>query len=94
MRSVDLIGLATTCRGGLTKTGYTAKVLALTTKSRSELYEIVEKILSTAGADAENAAITAEHLVRANLSGVDTHGVWHVGGLCRRDQKGGDCTIR
>ena len=50
------------------------------TKRRGELYEIVERILVTAGADAENAATVAEHLVRANLSGVDTHGVYHVAG--------------
>jgi len=50
------------------------------TKTSSELHQIVERILIAAGADKENAAIVAEHLVRANLSGVDTHGVWHVGG--------------
>lgn len=50
------------------------------TKTQSELYDIVEKILTAAGADSDNAAITARHLVLANLSGVDTHGVWHVSG--------------
>ncbi len=57
------------------------------TKSHSELYDIIEKILTAAGADSENAAITAEHLVRANLSGVDTHGVWHIGGYVEAIQK-------
>ena len=50
----------------------------MVTKSRDELYDLVARILSAAGADADNAAITAEHLVRANLSGVDTHGVFRV----------------
>ncbi len=31
-----------------------------------------------AGADARNAQIVANHLVLANSSGVDSHGVWHV----------------
>lgn len=34
----------------------------------------------TAGADERNAGGVAEHLVLANLSGVDTHGVWHIPG--------------
>ena len=58
------------------------------TKSRDELYDLVERILSAAGADADNAAITAEHLVRANLSGVDTHGVFHVSGYVEAIKKG------
>lgn len=58
------------------------------TKSRDALYSLVERILSAAGADSENAAITTEHLVRANLSGVDSHGVFHVSGYVDAIQKG------
>lgn len=49
-------------------------------KNANELREIVSKILSAAGASAQNADLVAEHLVLSNLSGVDTHGVWHVKG--------------
>ena len=47
-------------------------------KPANELLELVTKILLAAGADERNASVVAEHLVRANLSGVDTHGVWHL----------------
>ncbi len=47
-------------------------------KTADELYELVRKIFLKAGADERNANGVAEHLVSANLSGVDTHGVWHV----------------
>ena len=43
-----------------------------------ELRKLVTKILRSAGADEPNAAAVAQHLVLANLSGVDTHGVCHV----------------
>ena len=49
-------------------------------KPADELHELVTKILSTAGADKRNAHAVAEHLVLANLSGVDTHGVWQLPG--------------
>jgi len=49
-------------------------------KPADELRELVIKLLSKAGADERNANAVAEHLVRSNLSGVDTHGVWHVAG--------------
>jgi LDH2 family malate/lactate/ureidoglycolate dehydrogenase len=52
----------------------------VTTKTAEELESLVTEILSAGGADGQNAAEVAEHLVLANLSGVDTHGVWHVGG--------------
>lgn len=45
-----------------------------------ELNTIAREVLVAAGASVSNAAIVAEHLVRANLSGVDTHGVWHLPG--------------
>ena len=47
-------------------------------KQAAELRRLVEEILVAAGADARNAAIVANHLVLANLSGVDLHGIWHV----------------
>ena len=46
------------------------------TKSADELHSQVKKILIAAGADESNAEDVAEHLVLANLSGVDTHGIW------------------
>ena len=49
-------------------------------KPEEELYALVRSVLLAAGADQENAVAVAAHLVRANLSGVDSHGVWH---LCR-----------
>ena len=49
-------------------------------KTADELYELVRKVLLAAGADERSADGVAEHLVSANLSGVDTHGVWHLPG--------------
>ena len=49
-------------------------------KTEEELYALVRRVLLAAGADRDNADAVAAHLVRANLSGVDSHGVWH---LCR-----------
>ena len=49
-------------------------------KNAEELGGLVQRIFIAAGASEENASIVAAHLVRANLSGVDTHGVWHVKG--------------
>ena len=45
-----------------------------------ELYEISKRILMAAGADERNADGISEHLISANLCGVDTHGVWHLPG--------------
>ncbi len=45
-----------------------------------DLETIAREVLLAAGGSAANAAVVAEHLVRANLSGVDTHGVWHLPG--------------
>ena len=42
------------------------------------LKSLVSKILTAAGASTENAQLVSEHLVLSNLSGVDSHGVWHV----------------
>ena len=52
----------------------------MVTKTASELHDLVKRILVAAGANKANAEIVAEHLVLANLSGVDSHGVWHVMG--------------
>src|SRR3990172_2760579 len=46
--------------------------------SADELYDRTVGILRAAGASDENAGIVARHLVDANLSGVDTHGVFHL----------------
>jgi LDH2 family malate/lactate/ureidoglycolate dehydrogenase len=47
-------------------------------KSADELHQFTRDILMSAGADERNADTVAEHLVLSHLSGVDTHGVWHV----------------
>jgi LDH2 family malate/lactate/ureidoglycolate dehydrogenase len=49
-------------------------------KPADELRELVTKILRSAGANEPNAVVVAQHLVLANLCGVDTHGVCHVVG--------------
>ena len=46
----------------------------------AELDTISREVLVAAGASTDHAAIVADHLVRANLSGVDTHGIWHLPG--------------
>ena len=47
-------------------------------KKADELRRVIRKILMAAGADERNAHRVAEALVSANLSGVDTHGLWHL----------------
>ena len=47
-------------------------------KTADELHQLVKNALLAAGADEQNAEDVAEHLVLANLSGVDTHGIWHL----------------
>lgn len=49
-------------------------------KKADELHNLVRDVLLAAGASEPNANDVAEHLVSANLSGVDTHGVWHLPG--------------
>ena len=49
-------------------------------KSAEELHELAKRILMAAGANEQNAEVVAEHLVLANLAGVDTHGLWHLAG--------------
>ncbi len=48
------------------------------TKKADDLHTLVSQIFTKAGSDERNAEDLADHLVRANLSGVDTHGIWHV----------------
>jgi LDH2 family malate/lactate/ureidoglycolate dehydrogenase len=47
-------------------------------KTAAELMDWVSRILQAAGAGEGNARTVAEHLVAANLSGVDSHGIQHV----------------
>ena len=58
------------------------------TKTEGELYALVRHVLLAAGADEHNADRVAAHLVRANLSGVDSHGVWHLRGYVEEIQAG------
>ncbi len=53
-----------------------------------QLTDTASAVLIAAGASPANAAIVAEHLVSANLSGVDTHGVRHLPGYVRDLQAG------
>lgn len=48
-----------------------------------ELCDLVTRMLRSAGADERNALAVAEHLVLANLCGVDTHGVWQLAGYVK-----------
>ena len=50
----------------------------MATKTPSDLHRFVTWMLLAAGADRRNAGIVAGHMVSAHLSGVDTHGVWHL----------------
>ena len=52
----------------------------MVTRTADELQALVKEVLLAAGADERNAEAVAEHLVSANLCGVDTHGVWHLSG--------------
>jgi len=47
-------------------------------KKADVLRDLVTNVFVAAGADDRNANVVAEHLVLANLSGVDTHGVIQV----------------
>jgi hydroxycarboxylate dehydrogenase B len=53
-----------------------------------ELAGLVSAILVAAGASRSNADCVANHLVSANLCGVDTHGVWHLPGYVSAVQSG------
>jgi LDH2 family malate/lactate/ureidoglycolate dehydrogenase len=58
------------------------------TRSAEQLHVIVKKVLLAAGADEWNAEGVAEHLVASNLSGVDSHGTWHLLGYVKGVQSG------
>ena len=55
-----------------------AKESTMITRTAEQLHTVVRRILLAAGASEANADCVAEHLVRANLSGVDTHGIWPI----------------
>lgn len=44
-------------------------------KQADELHQLARRILQAAGSDQRNAGRVADHMISANLSGVDTHGV-------------------
>jgi hydroxycarboxylate dehydrogenase B len=48
---------------------------AISTISATDLEEVIRKIFNAAGSDESEAAIVANHLVEANLTGHDSHGV-------------------
>ena len=60
----------------------------MTIKTADELHGLVRRVLLAAGADHHNAESVAAHLVLANLSGVDSHGVWHLRGYVEAIQEG------
>ena len=47
-------------------------------KSESELRRLVEEVAAAVGTDADDAATLANHLVGAELCGVQTHGIFHL----------------
>ena len=57
-------------------------------KSADELEQLVKEMLVAVEADEANAAVVAKHLVSANLSGVDTHGIWQLPGYIAAIQAG------
>ena len=57
-------------------------------KPEEELRALTVKVLVSAGASARNAEQVAEHLVTANLSGVDTHGLWQLPGYVDQLRRG------
>lgn len=52
-------------------------------RTPEQLHDLTAAVLAAAGASKNNSAIVAEHLVSANLAGVDTHGVRHIPGYVR-----------
>ena len=50
----------------------------MVTKKADELSRLTNEILRATGASKQHADIVAEHLILANLRGVDSHGVWHI----------------
>ena len=58
--------------------------------SADKLKDHVRRILEFHGVPPEDAKITADHLITANLRGVDTHGVIRLKGYVQRIQAGGN----
>ena len=58
-------------------------VLVFGLANRKSVAWHIGQVLAAAGASKENADTVAAHLVSANLSGVDTHGVRHIPGYVR-----------
>jgi len=58
-------------------------------KTAKELELVIKKILLAAGADERNASRVAEALISAHLSGMDTHGIWHLPGYIELIKSGG-----
>ena len=48
------------------------------TITADDLHDLTTRVLTAAGADERNAVRVADALVLSNLSGVDTHGVFHL----------------
>ena len=48
------------------------------TIAAEDLHDLTRRVLLAAGADDRNATRVADALVSSNLSGVDTHGVFHL----------------
>ncbi len=55
----------------------------MVTKKADALHQLTRRILEVAGTTSSHAEIVADHLVLANLRGVDSHGVWHVPGYVK-----------
>ena len=49
-------------------------------KKADELRILTSEILLKTGSSSSNARQVAEHLVLANLKGIDTNGIWHIPG--------------
>lgn len=58
--------------------------------TQQELLSLVTAILEAHRVPNEDAEITAQHLVKANLRGVDTHGVIRLKGYIQRIESGGN----
>ena len=56
-----------------------------------ELRHFAERVFVAAGTDTTHAAIVVDHLIKANLTGHDSHGVQHIPGYVGSIQRG---TIR
>ena len=57
-------------------------------KTADELHQLVKNALLAAGADEPNAEGRGRASSLANLSGVDTHGIWHCRATVESSQSG------